>query len=337
MHATRQRDARQVYKEKLLTIFMEDILSDFRDRFISVKELSIKYDLDQNYIKYFLKSELNGDYYKQIKKIAGIYGSRAFVKRLYSDKKFREEYSKKMKTSVKKSISKKMKDTIYNQKWVKKAKEASKLGHKKVRELLENNSNFRERWIENCKIGGNKTYKSKKGAYDPKNKNKRLLGAIKGLQHTTRKYVGPCDELMYNKHEVDVAKTIHYFGYNYIYEKIFHVNNQNGFISCDFIIPFKKPIIIEATYWDKVLDKCNRFNKKYNYLRDLLGNNFDFIIVVNTKTLKDKYSAHLVNFNIFTIREFNEYLNNIAGVGFEFVRSSKLSRSSNDLRVSQRV
>jgi len=46
-----------------------------------------------------------------------------------------------------------MPDNSYKEEWNRKVKEASKLGRKRVKELLEKNSKFRERWIKNCRKG----------------------------------------------------------------------------------------------------------------------------------------------------------------------------------------
>ena len=310
-HAT---SAGKVYIEIFIKYNMNDsdfIINDFKNNYISIKDLSQKYNKDYEYLKLLLKTKLKEEYNLIIKKIAGHYGSKAFLEKLNKDNKFKADYQKKMSKSVSNSIRLRMNNKTYKNRWLIKAKKASKLGHEKVRYLLDKDDKFRDIWIKNCKKGGYKTYNSNKGAFDPKNRFKRLIGSLKGLKNTGRKFIGPKKELMYNHHEVRVAKTILSTNKDYIYEKIFYVNNPNGHISCDFIIEGIKPMIIEATYWDDVLEKCNRFKRKYKYLKDLFGKHFDFIIVVNTQTLKHKYLKYLPSMKIFTVDELNNYLMNI--------------------------
>ncbi len=290
----------------------DSILKDFKEKYISIQDLSKKYKLDALIIKSILRENMGAAYNSHIKKIAGHYGGKAFSQKLSSDTNFRTEYKKKMSDSVSKSINIKMQNRSYKTKWIKKAKSASLLGHDKVRELLNTNSKFRERWIKNCKLGGKITFNESRGAFNPKNKLKRMLGSIKGLSRTTRKVTGPKGENMYNSHEVKVAECLIKNNCDYIYEKRFFIDSPNGYFSCDFIIPLQKQVIIEATYWDEVLEKCNRFKRKYNYLKTLLGNTFYFIIVVNTQTLKDKYLRYLPDKKIITISELDTYLNKIS-------------------------
>jgi len=169
--------------------------------------------------------------------------------------------------------------------------------------------------IKNCKLGGKNTYENGKGVYDPENRSKRLIGSMIGLKNMSRKSIGPLGERMYNQHEVNVAKKLSNLILTYKYEKVFHINNQNGWFSCDFFIELNKPLIIEATYWDKVSEKCKRFNKKYNFLKQIFPKGFNFIIVVNSLTLKEKYSEELPSFNVCTTGEIFECLKKVAGVG----------------------
>ncbi len=293
------------------------IFHEFKNELISIKDLSKKYNIPQEEIKRFLRAKLKANYYRHIKRISGHYGGRVFAHKLRNDSQFRDIYSKNMSAKVSLSINKKLQHKPYKDQWIRKVRAASVLAHKKVNYLLETDSNFRSKWIKNCRKGGKQTYSQSKGAYDPQNREKRLLGSIRGLQHTTRKSIGPKGELMYNLHEVKVAKVILQFAKQYIYEKRYIVQNQNGYISCDFVIPLSPLLIIEATYWDDAKEKCARFKQKHNMLKSLFQDNFQLIIVVNTKTLKDKYLQYLPSFQILTIKELEEYLKNmnLAGVG----------------------
>ena len=123
---------------------------------MNTKELSKKYNIKLNLVRDYLRNKFDDFFYKQIRIITG--------------------------KNLSKSIKIKMQDEDYRDKWVEKAKQASKLGNDKAKELLENDRNFKETWIQNCKKGGDKSFRTQRGFHDPNNLNRRLLGSIKGIK-----------------------------------------------------------------------------------------------------------------------------------------------------------
>ena len=48
--------------------------------------------------------------------------------------------------------------------------------------------------------------------------------------------------------------------------------------------------------------------KKYNHLNKIFSGFFDFLIVVNNETRKEKYSYYLPNMKVVSIQKLNEHL-----------------------------
>lgn len=295
----------------------EELIFDFKENSLTLTNLIKKYGVEKEIIKGLLKEELKEDYSKILFRNIGRSGNRALMEKLRENPEFRQNYFRKTGNGISKAILEKMKDENYRKKWIEKTKHASVLGRQQVNLLLETNPIFKEAWIKNCKKGGEITFNAKLGAYDPKNREKRKIGSLKGLKSTTRKVLGPKGESMYNKLEVSVARVILRQKLNYIYEKRFCVDNQNGYISCDFVLNLNKIVVIEATCWDKVEEKCKRFIQKRKYLEALFGSNFELIVVVPERRLKEKYSIFLKNIPILLVAELGDYLKRVAGVGFE--------------------
>lgn len=287
---------------------MQDLIKDFVINKISIPNLAKKYNLNKVEVRNKLKENLEVKEYKKISHSIGGFT----VSRKLKDPEYRKKFVSNLSKNIKKSVLERMKDKGYYNKWITKAKKGSIKGHKRVRELLENNEQFRERWINNCRRGGLSSYKNNSGIYDPNHMDKRKLGSLLGLKRTARKVVGPKGEKMYNKLERDVAKMILLNGFDYIYEKTFDSENINGHISCDFIIQKdNKTILIESTNWDKVKEKCNNLNKKFKIFEKIYPNNIK--IVVNlTFSIKEKYKQFLDDsIKVFSLKDLNEFLTKI--------------------------
>ncbi len=291
---------------------MQDLIKDFVVNKISIPNLAKKYNLSRFEVKDKLKENLKAEEYKKISRSIGGFT----VSRKLKDPEYRKRFVSKISKNIKKSVLEKMKNKEYYNKWLIKAKEGSIKGHKKVKELLEKDESFRERWVENCRKGGFSSYKNGSGIYNPNNFDKRKFGSLLGLKRTARKINGPKGEKMYNKLERDVAKILLLNNFDYIYEKTFDSGNINGHISCDFIVSKdNKTILIEATNWDKVDKKCNELNKKFKIFDKLYQENIK--IVVNlTSAIRDKYKKYLnEEIKVFSLKDFDEFLKKISSSG----------------------
>ncbi len=211
------------------------------------------------------------------------------VKRLLQNPIYREKYIRKMKRSVSDSILRRMSETRFRETWKKKAKSGSLRGNARISELM-SDSSFSSSWSAKCSLGGHATAEHQRGIFDPTLHEARKLWSQKGLRRTSRKYTGPKRENMYNYLETRVAKILIDAGLSYLYEKHFDSDTKNGFFSIDFIVE-SLDLAIEATYWDKVADKCSILKSKFKQLKRL-NPSFRFVVVAKT-SLADKYKKSL--------------------------------------------
>lgn len=211
------------------------------------------------------------------------------VKRLLQNPTYKAEYIRKMKCSVSDSILRRMSETRFRETWEKKAKSGSLKGNARISELMLDPS-FSSSWSAKCSLGGNTVAKLQKGIFNPALLNARRLWSQKGLRRTSRKYVGPQGENMYNYLEIRVAKILMAAGLRYFYEKHFASDTKNGFFSVDFLVESLN-LAIEATYWDKVMDKCSILRTKFKRLKRI-NPSLRFVVVTKT-SLADKYKKSL--------------------------------------------
>lgn len=281
------------------------ILDDFVLNKIPTKDLSIKYETNQNLIKSFLKQNLGVSEYRRLSCSIGGH----IISTKLKDKAYRTEFINKLSNSIKNTINKKMLDKNYYNKWIEKSKLGSSIGLEKINNLLENDKRFRNKWIKNCKKGGDYIYSNKIGIHSPLNINKRKEGSLLGLKNTSRKFIGPNGEKMYNKLEYDTAKILLSNNLKYEYEKIFDSDNANGHISCDFMIKKDKRImLIEVTNWDKIEEKCYELNKKFTIFGKYYKGCIKVVVNIN-KIKKELYKKYLSkNILVFSINEFKDFI-----------------------------
>lgn len=242
-------------------------------------------------------------------KLASSIGGFVVSKKL-KNPNYKKRFCEKLSRSVSLSIRQRMKYPDYYKTWAEKSKSASPKGVQKIRYLLDNDKEFRARWIKNCRKGGEKIYKNKMGVHDPKFLENRMRSSLKGLRRTGRNQKGPLGEKMYNRLEKSVASILLKHNLFYTYEKLFRSNNANGYISCDFISELdNKKLFIETTCWDSPEEKAKELNKKFKIFKE---NEPDIIccVVTTNHTLKDKYEKFLdKDLIIFNVKEFDFWLN----------------------------
>lgn len=284
------------------------ILNDFIINKTPTKILAQKYNLQQNKIKDLLKQRLGLEEYIRLSGSIGGY----IISNKLKNKDYRIKFKQRLSNSIKNTLKKRMLNKDYYDKWVKKSKIGSIKGIERINNLLKNDKKFRDKWIKNCKKGGDYIYSNKIGIYDPLNVNKRKKGSLLGLKNTSRKLIGPNREKMYNKLEYDVAKILSLSKLKYEYEKIFNSNNPNGHISCDFVIEKdNKIILIEVTNWDKVKEKCYELNRKFKIFDKYYKDGIKIVVNINhiKKELYKKYLSK--NILVFSIKEFKDFINKI--------------------------
>lgn len=107
--------------------------------------------------------------------------------------------------------------------------------------------------------------------------------AHKGVYvRTARKYVGPRNEMMFNRLEQKVAEILYRNEREYEYESIIQIKNRA--IVPDFFLP-KLRTLIECTTWTNVEEKAEEINRKARVL--MKGKAIDhFIVVTSDQRLK---------------------------------------------------
>ncbi len=270
------------------------VLREFLENRKNSRDIALKYNLNKKEIVDFFRNELGSI---ELKRIAQSNAAINTNKNLDYEK-----LGKIISISIRKKMSD---DKKYLKQWKLKAKSASDLARMRVKNLFETNSEFKQKWINNCKTGGLATFNNKKGFWDPNNLEKRRKGSLKGIKNMSKMLIGPFGEKMYNSLEFDVACVLKDLNINYDYEKRFITQKGNGYFSCDFVCDFfGKYLFIEATYWDKPKEKINKLNKKFKFYKDLNLPSI-LILVTTSKKLKEKYSQYL-NEGIFLF-SFDEF------------------------------
>jgi hypothetical protein len=277
---------------------LSTILKDYVNG-ASTFELSKKYSIGVPKLKELLRSHLGNEQYLRI---AHSNGGKVVVKKLRNPI-YRLNYARKMSLRVKRSLNQLMRSKRFRDEWSKKACKGSKRGILKLHELL-SNPEFNRRWTAKCKVGGFKTYETKKGFYAAPRKSRRSWSLL-GLQRTGRKLVGPRGESMYNDLEVSVASILHELGVEYIYEKIIPVGNMNGFISVDFTIPRIPNLFIEVTCWNKPSQKLIELKKKWKIIRHKCPE-AEMIVVTSPKYVDVYKKLPERDINVFTPKELKD-------------------------------
>jgi len=238
----------------------EKIIDDFLN-FTSTVDIASNYGLHKHDVKQLVRAALPEQLY--IRTACAMGGKKVANKLKIPE--FRERYLKKMSRSVRYALRVRMKNSDFRMQWKKKVKLASVRGNQRIRELLKNPA-FYESWSRKCATGALSLKSSAKGIFDPALKNRRAAWSALGLRNTGKKVMGPLGERMYNALEVRVAKILLSRDIAYSYGKIIPAYNLNGYFSIDF---FGKdaPIIIEATYWDKIEEKCLELERKFIYFK----------------------------------------------------------------------
>ncbi|MBU0527433.1 hypothetical protein KKE92_03045 [Candidatus Micrarchaeota archaeon] len=268
---------------------------------ISAKEIANYSGLAPSDIKLLLRHAMPDDLYL---KTAYQIGARKVSLKL-KNPSFKANYSKKMSASVSIAIRKKLQDSQFSKSWQKKAKLASLKGNLRIKQLLQNPT-FSQGWSKRCSKAACILQSSKKGIFDPRLRAARTCWSIKGLQKTGRKLNGPNGEKMYNSLEITVARLLLNMGLLYDYESRIKNPGLNGFYSIDFMID-DPPLIIEATYWDKVNQKCKKLTKKFIYLNNQFPNHS--LILVTKAHLRDRYKRLLPdNINVLTSKELEQFI-----------------------------
>jgi len=277
------------------------ILGEF-EQGSALKELSKNNKLDEKFIKKILIEKLGRAKYL---KVCRSNGGKTVAKKL-KDPKYRLKYVAKMRRNVRRSLSKLMENPIFRDSWLKKARKGSKEGVFKIRECLEDQK-FYQKWINKCRIGGNKTYKGKLGFHSSSTEFRKKWSLL-GLKNTGRKLIGPNGEKMYNYLEIVVASILDDLGLKYEYEKIMPVKNTNGFVSIDFTVKEIPDWIIEVTYWNKPEQKMKELKRKLNFIKNKYPR-AKMIVITSNKYLNEYEKLSERNINVFTPIKFKEYLN----------------------------
>ncbi len=273
----------------------------------SSQDIANKFNLRQSEVKLILRSRLSKEKYLET---AHKIGAKKVHDKLEATPEYKKRYSKKMKLSVRNSLSSKMKNKKFRSKWLLNARTASKKGSRKIRELLSKDKKFLVRWRSKCRVGGIKSLEYKKGIHEPKMSFKRRSWSLKGLRMTGKKLVGPYGEPMYNQLEVAVARILHRAGFKYCYEKTVNAPNKNGFYSLDFVVLNK--IVIEVTYWNDIDYKAKELRTKFEYLQN--NGKFQKFVLVTRRGLCDTYKRLLPSYVlVLTSKELESLIAGTAG------------------------
>lgn len=263
-----------------------ELVKQFRDFKTPTATIAERTGESQESIKRKLITHLGA---KEYLKVARSIGGHAIAKRLRTDSEFSKAYSTHMSRLVVQSLKKRMQSKAFQQAWKKKAKEGSKKGVRRLRRLMKVAA-FQDDWKTKCRIGGYESFERSVGIHAEKNAAARKRGALRGLEHTSRKTTGPNGERMYNDLERRVAEILKRKGIPYEYEKRFDTDTGNRFFSIDFCIG--ENCFVEVTDWDDEEAKSEKLNRKYRILREANQTGFEFI-VVTTPGRVSEYRRHL--------------------------------------------
>jgi len=285
----------------------EKIIADFLN-FTSTGAIAKRYGVHQQDVKVLVRSALPEPLYLQTYHAIG--GKKVSAK--LENPKVRERYSQKMKLSVRHALATRMRDADFRMHWKKKARLASIRGNKRIKELLKNPA-FSELWSRKCAAGALSLKSSAKGIFNPSLKNRRRAWSILGLKHTGKKVRGPLGERMYNPLEVHVAEILLANDFAYSYGKMVPADNINGYFSIDF---FGKdaPVIIEATYWDKIEEKCAELKRKFIYFRKKFPRHC--LVLVTKETMRAHYKRLLPdNISVLTPSMLGQFIAGLKSPG----------------------
>lgn len=277
--------------------------------------IASKYGLKVDYAKDVLRDSLSRtDYLGIAHRI-----SAKTVRRKLEDPEFRKSYSEKMKRSVKASLDLKMRSPEFNSRWKSKARKGSKLGNRRIRELLSDPS-YSSNWASKCSLGGKLIRDRNKGIFDQSRARERAHWSLRGLQNTGRKRTGPLGERMYNRLEVQTARSILDAGLSYEYEKRFDAYNLNGFFSVDFMIR-EVQAIIEVTYWDDLIQKSAIILRKFLLLKKKYpAHSF---VIVTKPSMCEHYKWLLPEYvTVLTANQLGPFL-----AGFRYSKRSGVTNS----------
>lgn len=149
----------------------EAILKDFLG-FTPTKTLAKKYGVDVTIVKRILR-ETPGDvnYLKAAHRI----GAKIIARRLKSDPEYRKSYVNKMRCSVTNSLSSKMENPAFRNRWHVKAIKASEKGNERIKELM-HDAGFLRKWKAKCQRGGEKSVSWNLGIHHPRNAKRGFFG-----------------------------------------------------------------------------------------------------------------------------------------------------------------
>lgn len=267
----------------------------------SLRELSEKYSIERIELQHYLVGRLGRDRYL---KIAHINGGKVVAQKL-KNPNYRAEYVKNVGAGVKKSLVVKMRNNAFRDAWLAKARLGSVKGIENLRRSM-NDSKFHDDWVNKCRNAGKSCYLKQVGIHKASS-NARREWSICGLKKTSKKLAGPHGEKMYNKLEVSVAQILDSLKLVYTYEKILVVNNKNGFVSIDFVLPTAPDLFIEATYWSHPEDKIRGLLKKWKLLKNL-NPNAKLIVVTTPERLERYTTLSQTDINVFTPIMLKRYL-----------------------------
>ena len=285
---------------------LKKIIEEFRsgERLAS---LSVKYQIETKELKVRLRRELG---HKKYLRIIHSNGAKA-VNRKLKDPIYRTNYVSKMSASVRNSLRKLMKEPSFRTEWIEKSQRGSTKGTRQILELLKDDK-FYKKWCTKCKSGGIKVAERRLGFHGAPTSLRRKW-SLAALKRIFKKSIGPKGERMYNWLEVYVASSIQSAGFDYTYEKIFEVQNRNGYVSVDFLIKQNPNLLIEATCWDKPKQKSDELNRKL-YLIEKKSPDVK-LIVVTTRNRVEDYACYLrKDIKVLTPIQFRRFvLSKLAG------------------------
>jgi len=267
----------------------------------SLEKISQEYKMEKKKLRALLIDELGHDNYL---KTVHANGGRAVARKLM-DSDYKAKYVKKMSLSVKESLGMKMQKEPFRLAWIAKARLGSAKGIGKLRDAM-NDPEFYRNWKIKCKIAGMECYLKRSGIHRANSKNRRKW-SICGLKKTGKKMIGPHGEKMYNKLEVSVAQILDSLKMEYKYEKIIAVENKNGFVSVDFILPRIPSLFIEVTYWSDSEGKIKELRKKWKLIKSRYPD-ARMIVVTQPKRIDDYLALSQTDINILTPIKLKQYI-----------------------------
>ena len=285
---------------------LKKIIEEFRSG-EKLANLSVRYQIEIKELKIYIKKELG---HKNYLRIIHSNGAKA-VNRKLMDPTYRTDYVSKMSMNVKNSLRKLMRKPSFRTKWIKKSQRGSTKGTQQILKLLKDDE-FYKNWCIKCKLGGIKVAERQLGFHGAPSSLRRKW-SLAALKRIFKRSVGPKGERMYNWLEVYVASSIQSAGFDYTYEKIFKVENRNGYVSVDFVIKQNPNLLIEATCWDKPKQKSDELNRKLYLIEKKFPN--VKLIVVTTRNRAEDYARHLrKDIKVLTPTQFRRFvLSKLAG------------------------